>query len=331
VPPFYKARVNYHPEQRVTVQASVATAAEKRDKAGNKITTQRSNWNFIEFKKISTITNMEAFIVRPFGIKQDVDFEKVHNELIMPALKKVGIKGGTTAPIVEQGNIREDMFSKLLTADLVIADISIHNANVFYELGIRHALQDKRTFLIRSAKDEVPFDLKTDRYLSYDTANPADSLDALVAGLKATMLSDRQDSPVFYMLPKLEAQDRERFLAVPSDFGEEVEIAKESRQKGMLALLAAEAEGFPWIIPALRVVGNAQHSLKAYEVARITWEKIRDIYPNDLEANDRLATIYQRLAEGEMKLDATSGKELLAKSDIAISRMLENYTKLHRN
>lgn len=222
---------------------------------------------------------MEAFVVRPFGIKQEVDFERVHNELIMPALNKVGIKGGTTAPIVEQGNIREDMFSKLLTADLVIADISIHNANVFYELGIRHALQDKRTFLIRSSKDEVPFDLKTDRYLSYATDNPAASLDALIAGLQATMLSDRTDSPVFYMLPRLEAQDRERFLAVPSDFGEEVEIAKKSRQKGMLALLAAEAEGFPWIIPALRVVGNAEYSLKAFVAAQVTWEKIGMFIP----------------------------------------------------
>ena len=35
-----------------------------------------------------------------------------------------------------------DMFQLLLTADLVVADISIHNANVFYELGMRHALRE---------------------------------------------------------------------------------------------------------------------------------------------------------------------------------------------
>ncbi len=114
---------------------------------------------------------MEAFIVRPFGVKQEVDFDKVDKELIQPALAKVGITGSTTAAIFEQGNIREDMFAQLLLADLVIADISIHNANVFYELGIRHALRDKRTFLIRCAKDEIPFDLKTDRYLSYPANN----------------------------------------------------------------------------------------------------------------------------------------------------------------
>jgi hypothetical protein len=47
------------------------------------------------------------------------------------------VAGGTTAEINRAGNIREDMFRLLVVADLVIADVSIHNANVFYELGIR--------------------------------------------------------------------------------------------------------------------------------------------------------------------------------------------------
>ena len=103
--------------------------------------------------------------------KNDVDFDKVEAELIQPALRQAGISGSTTASILEAGNIREDMFCLLLTADIVIADVSIHNANVFYELGIRHALRDKKTYLIRCAKDEIPFDLKTDRYLSYPADN----------------------------------------------------------------------------------------------------------------------------------------------------------------
>jgi hypothetical protein len=274
---------------------------------------------------------MQAFIVRPFGIKQNINFEKVEEELIRPALNQLGVKGNTTAAILEQGNIREDMFSALLTADLVIADLSIHNANVFYELGIRHGLRDKRTFLIRSAKDEIPFDLKTDRYLSYQAENPAASLEALVNGLKATINSERQDSPVFYMLPKLEAQDPERFLAVPLDFGEEVEIAQASRQIGKLALLGSEAMGFPWELPALRVVGEEQFKLKAFEDARQTWEKIRNRYAADQEANDRLATIYQRLAEGEMISNPVLGWELLAQSDQAIKRLLTNYARLDKS
>jgi len=133
----------------------------------------------------------KAFIVRPFGVKQNVDFERVDKELIQPALEQLNIIGTTTTAIVEQGNIREDMFELLLIADLVIADVSIHNANVFYELGIRHSLRDKKTFLIRCSKDEVPFDIKTDRYLSYQEDKPSMALGALVAGLITLRSNDR--------------------------------------------------------------------------------------------------------------------------------------------
>src|SRR4030095_1432609 len=115
---------------------------------------------------------MRAFIVRPFNPRGDIDFNRVQKVLIDPALSEARIAGDTTMQFVEAGNIRVDMFEQLLLADLVIADISVHNANVFYELGIRHALRARQTILIRAkvtkprpdrtVEDDVPFDLKTD-------------------------------------------------------------------------------------------------------------------------------------------------------------------------
>jgi len=90
-----------------------------------------------------------AFIIRPFGTKDGINFDDVQKNLIAPALATCDIQGGTTEPFLQAGNIRADMFQQLLVADIVIADVSIHNANVFYELGIRHALQPNRTFLLR--------------------------------------------------------------------------------------------------------------------------------------------------------------------------------------
>ena len=115
---------------------------------------------------------MRAFIVRPFGIKNEINFEEVERQLIAPALKAVGAEGGTTIDIVKAGNIRVDMFRRLLTADLVIADLSIHNANVFYELGIRHALRNHGTFMLRCDADKFPFDLQTDRYFDVRQERP---------------------------------------------------------------------------------------------------------------------------------------------------------------
>src|SRR5258705_22663 len=183
---------------------------------------------------------MHAFIVRPFGKKNDVDFEKVDRELISPALDRLQMTGRTTQEIARAGNIRADMFHLLLTADIVVADISIHNANVFYELGVRHALRDRRTFLLRAGIDEVPFDLKTDRYLSYDANNPAASLDALVNALAETRRKDLVDSPVYSMLPGLPAPDPTAFIVVPADFREEVARARLKGEKGDLRFLASE-------------------------------------------------------------------------------------------
>jgi tetratricopeptide (TPR) repeat protein len=253
---------------------------------------------------------MRAFIIRPFGVKQGIDFDRAARELIDPALSALGLTGRDTIEIVKQGNIHLDMFQRLLTADLVVADLTIHNANVFYELGIRHALREKRTFLLRAAQDAYPFDLQTYRYLTYDKDDPAACLPDLTEALRQTIASEDQDSPVFRSLPDLKEQDRSRFLAVPLGFREEVELAASSRRPGDLGLLATEAEGFPWESEGWRIVGRAQFNLKASQGARATWEKVRRIDPMDLEANTRLGTIYQRLGD-------------LIQSDLALKRVLD--------
>jgi hypothetical protein len=177
---------------------------------------------------------LSAFVIRPFGTKDvalpgenrviegqavrvsrltSVDFDAIDRELITPALAQLGIAAKTTEAVVEAGNIREDMFHLLMTADLVVADVTVHNPNVFYELGIRHAFRDKFTFLIRSAGNEYPFDLRTDRYFEYDHLKPAESREKLAQAVRATLASERADSPVFRLLPRMRAEDRSRFIS----------------------------------------------------------------------------------------------------------------------
>src|SRR4029077_8645043 len=82
-----------------------------------------------------------AFVIRAFGKKKDragreIDFDQIQAVLIDPALKAVGLGGSTTGEIIEAVNIRESIFGLILEADIVVCDMTIHNANVFYELGI---------------------------------------------------------------------------------------------------------------------------------------------------------------------------------------------------
>ncbi len=275
-----------------------------------------------------------AFIVRPFGKKKDangneIDFDLVETELIAPALKRLGIEGRTTIDIVEAGNIRIDMFRRLLMADLVVADLSVHNANVFYELGIRHALRNCHTFMLRCEADRPPFDLQTDRYFVYKRGAPAEDLDKLTEALRRTVESQTKDSPVFMSLPNLKEQDTSNFIPVPLDFGEEVDRAASARQTGDLELVAAEVKGLEWGAVGLRAVGRAQFKLKAWPGARSTWEAVRQIEPLDLEANILLGTILQRL--GDLTGSTQALERALKSEHIDQKGRAEAYALLARN
>lgn len=282
---------------------------------------------------------MRAFIIRPFGKKKDekgveIDFDEVARVLIAPALKAIDAEGRETLDIVKSGNIRTDMFRRLLTADLVVADLSIHNANVFYELGIRHALRDHGTLMLRCDADKFPFDLQTDRYFTYDKTNPAASLEGLTEALKATKAEiakdyTAKDSPVFASLPNLTEPDPSRFNPVPQDFGEDVVRAAADNRAGDLALISYEVKGFEWETRAWRTVGTAQFEINALMGSKTTWENVRKLEPQDLEANLLLGTIYERL--GDLVRSTEALNRALNNKEIERSERAEAYSLLARN
>src|SRR5262245_1558052 len=224
--------------------------------------------------------SMSVFIVRPFGKKGGVDFDMVEAKLIAPAMASAKVKGGTTGLIAHSGNIRVDMFEQLVLADLVIADISVHNANVFYELGLRHALRHRPTILIRFKRpeapaqkrstskkknatktgepspDEVPFDLKTDRYLEYDLKKLDGSVAALTNAIKETRQATNIDSPVYLLLPELRPPSTEKLRAVSEDFREAVIKGAANSDYALLGLLAEEIDDVPWKQAGRRLVGK---------------------------------------------------------------------------
>ena len=227
---------------------------------------------------------MQVFIVRPFGTKQMIkntaypdavpevvffDFDRVEKELIQPALKSLQLDGGTTGRILESGTIGEDIISLLLLADIVIADISIDNANVFYELEKRHALKNKTTVLIKCPGfEKLPFDIPGFRYVTYDNEEPGYAIPLLIKSIQKSQLSNKNNSPLFLASPNLDIQDTEKLFFVPGDFLDETEIAKRAREPGKLALLASEANSFVWKIPAQRKIGDALVYMEAYDYAR---------------------------------------------------------------
>lgn len=265
-----------------------------------------------------------AFIIRGFGKKKDsagleIDFDKVQAELIEPAMQACRLFGGTTATEEDSGNIREDMFGLIVEADVVICDITVHNANVFYELGIRHALRKKHTVLIRGegSADKTPFDLSTDRYLVYDVAQPGLALERLTRTLQQTLLTDRAtDSPVFLLLPSLTEADPSEVVNVPVDLIDEIGRAERAKDKAWLRVIADDVTGQRYDADARRRIARAQWSQKDLKAACVNWERLRDADEGDLEAQLALANIYERLYRSEKR------EALLAASDQAIEKVL---------
>ena len=238
-----------------------------------------------------------AFVVRPFLTQSgdkgiDVDFEKVHARLIGPALDALGLAGGTTTEFFHQGDIRIDMFHELIVADLVIADVSLHNANAFYELGIRHALRDRSTVLIRAkgVSDKRVFNLASDRTFDYNPDAPEQSVDDLVQVIGDTLARRAEDSPVFSMLSGHRPVDPATVVSVPPSFDEDIQRAGTN---GDLQLLAHEVLGLSWELEGLRRVARLQFKRKDWLGAANSWNQVRRRVPDDIEANRKLATVYQ--------------------------------------
>lgn len=265
---------------------------------------------------------MHCFIVRGFGKKKDserteFDFDAVERDLIAPAIARCGLQGGTTAEITDSGSIHDDMYARLLEADLVVCDITVHNANVFYELGVRHALRRKRTVLIKGepSADKTPFDIGGFRHLGYPAANPAAAVQALADTLRATIDSDRPtDSPVFHALPRLREAPAD--VAVPLDFLERVQRARAARDKAALEAMALDLMGQRFHLGGLREVARAQFKLQDHDAARRHWSAVLAERPEDVEALFALANIDERAFRDSDR------PEQLERSDQALARVL---------
>ncbi len=65
------------------------------------------------------------------------------------------------------GSISNDIFTKLMHAEFVVADITYPNPNVFYELGIRHAIKPGTILIREKVNFSIPFDISHLRYIEY--------------------------------------------------------------------------------------------------------------------------------------------------------------------
>ncbi len=158
-----------------------------------------------------------CFVLMPFGEKIDamgnaIDFDAVYRQLIRPAIEAADLEPVRADEEQAGAIIHKPMLERLVLCEYAVADLTTANANVFYELGVRHAVKPYSTVLLFSHDSRMPFDVGLLRALPYHLGNDGrpSRVDADSAALTERLGKTREaaaarekptvDSPLYQLL-----------------------------------------------------------------------------------------------------------------------------------
>lgn len=147
----------------------------------------------------------------PFGVKTDgagnyIDFDAIYREAIAPAIQDAGMEPLRADEERDGGIIHKPMLERLVLCSFAVSDLTLANANVFYELGVRHAVRPHTTVLLFAAGSQrLPFDVAPLRALPYTVDNSGALQDAerLRVDIRSRLDAARDpsdDSPLYQLL-----------------------------------------------------------------------------------------------------------------------------------
>jgi tetratricopeptide (TPR) repeat protein len=188
-----------------------------------------------------------CFVLMPFGMKSDsagraVDFDAVYCDLIAPAIVEAELEPLRADEEVTGGIIHKPMFERLILCEFAVADLTSANANVFYELGVRHAVRPWSTVLVYAEGGRLPFDVAPQRALPYELSagGRPTNVDGLRRALVERLVEARNaqtDSPIYQLVDGLPAPEIDR--AKTDVFRDRVRYSTEMKER----LAAARKKG----------------------------------------------------------------------------------------
>ena len=284
----------------------------------------------IEERKLRPEILPHAFVVMPFGIKKGFDgavinFNAIYQDLIKPALRQAGFEPFRADEETTTGDILTDMFQELLLADLVIADLSIDNANVYYELGIRHAFRKRGIVHIQSGRAYMPFDIFNVRTIPYHTTEEGvpdpefldKDIQAIARVTRDTWATgvDAIHSPVFNLLTGLVEPDQSTlrtplatgFWREYNEWKQRVTISRRQKRIGDILLLTEEISNPMIKEEAVGTAGKALADMGRHELALEQYRKGLEVNGANLNFRRQEAFHLNRLGridEAIVKLEA---------------------------
>jgi len=98
----------------------------------------------------------------------EAPYDTLYQEVIQPVSRKAGFRVLRGDDVFRPGVILQDIIRIIVESDVIVADITPTNPNVFYELGYAHALQKPTILLANRQLEKLPFDISGYRVIFYD-------------------------------------------------------------------------------------------------------------------------------------------------------------------
>ena len=155
-----------------------------------------------------------CFVMMPFGKW----FDSYYTDIYKPAILEAGLHPKRADDLYRPSSIVQDIWTYTKESKIVLADLTDKNPNVFYELGLAHALA-KPAILITNSISDIPFDLRALRILDYDKNDPNWGIllkEKIVSAIKETI-----DSPITSVLPaflNIKETDKTTITITENDF-----------------------------------------------------------------------------------------------------------------
>ena len=141
-----------------------------------------------------------CFVISPIGDEGSetrINADKLFKYIISPVCESSGFEAIRVDQINDSNSITQTIIDKLLSSELVIADISEHNPNVFYEMGYRKCT-DKPIIHLKKKGESIPFDVNTVRTFEYDLTdldNVEETKKRLIQTIASFSFEDQNDFP----------------------------------------------------------------------------------------------------------------------------------------
>ena len=226
------------------------------------------------------MSNQEyCFVIMPFRPELD----DVYKHIIKPAISELGLRCLRADEIDGAGSIIRDIIEHIYDAKVIIADLTSKNANVFYELGIAHALGNNTIAIAQNIEVDVPFDV-----INYKVIQYTDSIRGgkrLAKDLKRAISS----LDTWSLKPSNPVQD-----FIPPEAKQKVSLADYEGLQKRLDEIAVKFE-------------DAQQALSTFEKSKSEISLLRD-QNKELETYRNLL---QKLFQGSIGEDASNLNEVV--------------------